>query len=209
MSEAEANPRVTFVQIEERNQYPTAASFQYTLRVVTRHPDNVYEVPAGSHRSVDLAREHVRETLRKQVEFHRQQAEGYAQQLARVDKAVVDPGPVGPELEKCYADLVARFKAYAATGEPPRYPLHRLGRLTLELGYMRTPDLLVFNVPEYDCVAYTFDSETVQLILRAVAEVFPGVTTTHWNGEGTYTFSVRLAAGTINPSDKKVTANDW
>lgn len=206
MTPSDQAPKL-WVYLDERNAYPFNGGCQYYFRV--RHRDT--RASSNSAASLDEAKEIVRQRMLAQKEHCLKLAAGWERQLAELDAMTADPGPVGLELVAGYAELVEALRAYKERPTPGStkdayFPSPKVGRTQLVLGYMSKPELLVFSLPEYDTVTHTFDALAVATLRRAVTEVFGTERIDDWNGEGLYSYSIRLSASAMAPAAAEETS---
>lgn len=182
--------------IEERNGYPQEPGAQW--RIVAGEADASMEDPAYPrygvrHPTLEGAVAEVKARLEAERERLLARAAGCTKQLAQLEQlyaAQQTPAQALAAQRERVIELLRRWKQ----GEQVGYP--KFEGFGISFGYMNTPNLLVFTLPEYSAINSRFLSSDVRTIFELVSEA--GFTNfEHWNGAGCYSMSVRVPLGQI------------
>jgi hypothetical protein len=173
--------------VDERNGYPHQDGPQFRITASAfRH------APLVGHRltTLDEARDAVRARIINRLHEAEQEVAGWKRQLAELGQHYAPVRTLAQTLAAYRDDIVGHLTAWRETEIGG---LFKFGQFSVSCGYMKTDNLVVFQLAEYDNITLHFlaeDLKTIHQLLKAAGFAHPH---TAWNGEHHHSYSVKLS----------------
>ncbi|VTU42765.1 MULTISPECIES: hypothetical protein [unclassified Variovorax] len=172
--------------IQERNGYPHYAGPQF---LITASACEATPLVGHRLRSLDEARREVRGRIINRIHRAEQLLAGWKRQLTEVETTYQ---PVRTLLETLAAfrdDIVGHLTEFR---ESSVGGLFKFGQLSISCGYMNTPNLIVFQLAEYDNITLLFLPQDLLALNQLLKDAGFSLPYTDWNGEHCNSYSVKL-----------------
>ena len=191
---------------EEKNSRPHYDGTMFRIVAKTVSPlDPQEESPRNTAVSLDAARAAVRAKIEARLADAVLCLKGWTRQLAEFDQQYVTPLKPSEVISTHRTELVAAICEFR---EGKRKTLTQIGLLDITFGYMDVRELMVFSLPTFENVNFSFTADDISELFSIMEEAGFVGPFNHWNGAGLFTLSVKPPASQMTICVKSRTMFD-